>query len=705
MTFYINSNKKKVPIDGNGYPTDTTNPVNLISHEQAYKNKILKGFDITRVLIGTDIWCLDIDGCIVDGLVSDLAKDLLNLSVSNEVFIETSVSGKGLHIWGRYEGQFPPHNCKNTKLNIELYTDKRAIILGNPIINTPLLNIQSVDNCEPSNSLFNTLVESYFGETLKGLVNPDEWETGAEFTGADMLAEIKKRAPSKVTNPFTGGMSLVELLKMKKEAWEDCDKSSIDMSLLNNLAFHCKKHHEQIELTYRASNIGQYREGEEVNKLDRSAGGGMSYLVRSISQAVVDCDNVFISDVERVRDKIENPVEGLPDSPAGYYLKDFYVIYNGEGCRFYHQPTQREMSKTCFKDAFRIGPYDFEVAAVDRVLGGKTYYPGECLIVTDRNIKLINEWTNPPAPEKLTDTDKQLIDSYFRSICPLEIEREHIKKWCAHLVQRPQDKILHAVLLYGFDTGTGKSTLGVMLSKALGEENTARINNNTLSDQFNGWLTRSTFAWCDEINTSTMSRHKKNTVTETIKEWITNRSMPIREMYTSTVNAKNWVNGILFTSNDDEALFVDDKDRRLYIINVSNNMLIHSLINNGGFTQLNHGISGGQFVTYFNQIDISDFNPSTKAPITTAKEEMINNTKDPVEEMINEEIESGGRLATVDYVFLGKLADREGVAGSLIAKQLRKMGYVKYNSGGVRYWYNPLTQLAHDDIKRILKIC
>jgi hypothetical protein len=702
---YINSNTDKQPIDSNGYPVDTTNQLNLIPYDEALKNRILKGFEVSRVLTNSDVWCLDIDNCIDGGLMNELAQDLLKLSISSEVYIETSLSGKGLHVWGKYSGEFPPHNCKNTKLNIELYTDKRVIILGDKIEVSPLPTIQSIDIATPSNSIFDTLVNSYFGESLKTLVNPNNWQTDAELDGITMLSEIRKRPPSKVSNPFNSGMSLNELLEMKKEEWEKSDKSSLDMSLLNNLAFHCKKHHEQIELVYRASNIGKYRMNEKVNKLDRSAGGGMSYLVRSILQAVGDCSNVFISNIERVRDKIENHTEGLPDSPAGYYLKDFYLIYDGEGCKFHHQPSKREMSKTCFKDAFRIGPYDFEIAAVDRILGGKTYYPGEGLILKDKSIKMINLWMAPPEPEELSASDKDLIDDYFKAMCPLDIEREHLKKWCSHLIQHPQDKILHAILLYGFDTGTGKSTLGEILQKTLGEDNTARINNKTINDQFNGWLTRNTFGWCDEINTSVMTKYKKNMVNETIKEWITNRSLPIREMQTCTVNAKNWINGILFTSNNDDALLVDDEDRRLFIVKVVNNMLINRIINSGGFTRLNHEITGGEYVSYFNQINIDDFNPSLKAPVTSAKREMIENTKDPIEEIIKDEIESGGRLATNDYVFLGKLAEREGITGRSIAKQLRKMGYVKHNTGGARYWYKHNTQLSHSEIKGLMKLC
>ena len=55
-------------------------------------------------------------------------------------YLELSRSGLGLHIMFTYLGEFPAHTKKNTALNIELYHDKRYILLGTPQRGTPLHN-------------------------------------------------------------------------------------------------------------------------------------------------------------------------------------------------------------------------------------------------------------------------------------------------------------------------------------------------------------------------------------------------------------------------------------------------------------------------------------------------------------------------------------------------------------------------------------
>ena len=705
---FINSNDLKIPVTPRGINADHTNRDNWITYDEAQRVSVITGLNVSYVLHGESLWCLDIDECINDGVVSDLAQSLVTLSMNHDTYIEVSTSGTGLHIWGNYRGDIPEHSCKNTTLKIELYTDQRVVILGQSIPSSPISSITEVFGAQPSNELFELLVSSYFhasGES--GKLTPSDWLTGATMTGQGMLDDIITRAPAKKANAFSGAMSLVELLSINETQWNESDKSSLDMSLLNNLAFHCGKHHEQIELAYMATNLARYRQSEPTNKLDRSAGGGMTYLQRSILQAVADCSTTYSTTedlIEETRQKINSSDDGTPESPCGYRLRDFYAMYNGEGTKFYHVPSGNELSKGCFKDAFRIGPFEFEQAAGDRILAGKSYHPGKPLIFEENSIRLLNAWSSPPDAEPIPDADKALIDQYFSAICPSSIERDHLKRWCAHIVRFPQVKILHSVLLHGFETGTGKSTLGVILSKSVGESNTARISNSTIADQFNGWLSRATFGWCDELNTSRMSQYKKYQVSEMVKEWITNRSLPIREMYQSTVNAQNWINGFLFTSNDDESVVVDEKDRRFFIINVISNMLTQQMINDGSFTKLNHEITGGQFITYFNGVDLTGFNASAEAPNTQAKAAMVSNTLDEVGSIIAEEIECGN-LASNDYIFAGKLASREGISTRSITKHARKLGYSNFNTGGIRYWAKPGAHINHVEIKRIFKLC
>jgi P4 family phage/plasmid primase-like protien len=80
-----------------------------------------KDYGVGFVLAGDGIWFLDIDNCLVDGKWSDLALRLLDMLPGAAV--EVSVSGKGLHVFGR--GVIPPHSNRNVPLGIEFYSNQR----------------------------------------------------------------------------------------------------------------------------------------------------------------------------------------------------------------------------------------------------------------------------------------------------------------------------------------------------------------------------------------------------------------------------------------------------------------------------------------------------------------------------------------------------------------------------------------------------
>jgi len=80
-----------------------------------------KDYGVGFVFAGDGIWFLDIDNCLVDGKWSDLALRLLDMLPGAAV--EVSVSGKGLHVFGR--GVIPPHSNRNVPLGIEFYSNQR----------------------------------------------------------------------------------------------------------------------------------------------------------------------------------------------------------------------------------------------------------------------------------------------------------------------------------------------------------------------------------------------------------------------------------------------------------------------------------------------------------------------------------------------------------------------------------------------------
>lgn len=84
----------KVPLTPRGRPASSTNPATW-SPYAAVKPFDRRGF----VLAGDGIVCLDLDHCLVDGQLTGRAAAILARCPST--YVEVSLSGTGLHIWGR----------------------------------------------------------------------------------------------------------------------------------------------------------------------------------------------------------------------------------------------------------------------------------------------------------------------------------------------------------------------------------------------------------------------------------------------------------------------------------------------------------------------------------------------------------------------------------------------------------------------------
>ncbi len=126
----------KIPCDyRTGQNASAHDPAIWLDADTAIQTAAARGnnFGVGFVLTANcKLFCLDIDGCLqaAENQWSPLAHQLCTMFPGAGV--EISQSGRGLHIWGTYSGEMPPHGCKNTVLGIELYTSDRFIALGRP---------------------------------------------------------------------------------------------------------------------------------------------------------------------------------------------------------------------------------------------------------------------------------------------------------------------------------------------------------------------------------------------------------------------------------------------------------------------------------------------------------------------------------------------------------------------------------------------
>lgn len=111
----------KVPAQANGRNGSSTDPSTWTTYSEASTSTVGAGLGFA---LGDGIGCLDLDGCVSpDGTVSELAQRVLALNP--DAWVELSVSGTGLHVWGLMDerpGRVLP--------GLEIYSQGRFIALG-----------------------------------------------------------------------------------------------------------------------------------------------------------------------------------------------------------------------------------------------------------------------------------------------------------------------------------------------------------------------------------------------------------------------------------------------------------------------------------------------------------------------------------------------------------------------------------------------
>ncbi len=131
----------------------------------------------------------------------------------------------------------------------------------------------------------------------------------------------------------------------------------------------------------------------------------------------------------------------------------------------------------------------------NRTVEQMTWAPGEPILIRGR---LISEggWIerdgvacfNLYRPPSVIDGDPSKADPWLEHIrYTYGQDAEHILAWLAHRVQKPQEKINHALVLGGLQ-GIGKDTLLEPVRHAIGPWNFCEVSPSHLLGRFNGWI-------------------------------------------------------------------------------------------------------------------------------------------------------------------------------------------------------------------------
>jgi len=88
--------RNKVPLTVGGAAASSTNPTTWSEYDIAATSSV--GDGVGFVLNGDGLACIDLDHCLIDGVLADWAAEIL--AAAGRTYVEVSPSGEGLHIFG-----------------------------------------------------------------------------------------------------------------------------------------------------------------------------------------------------------------------------------------------------------------------------------------------------------------------------------------------------------------------------------------------------------------------------------------------------------------------------------------------------------------------------------------------------------------------------------------------------------------------------
>lgn len=193
--------------------------------------------------------------------------------------------------------------------------------------------------------------------------------------------------------------------------------------------------------------------------------------------------------------------------------------------------------------------------------------------------------------------------------------------WLAYPIQHPGAKMQSAVLMHGPE-GTGKNTFFGLVREIYADYGCI-FSQTELESQFNGWASRQLFAIGNEVVTRAELYQQQGR----IKNMITEPVWQINEKNLPTRMEANHCNFVFFSNRIDIAK-LDAGDRRYCVIYTppakddAFYTAVASEIREGGREALH---------AYLLNVDLGDFTPHTKPPMTRSKRELIDLGMDSTE--------------------------------------------------------------------------
>ena len=738
--YYVNSNKDKIPFNpATGALIDHTDQSNWMSYDKAAS--IAATHDcFTSVIITGGLWCLDIDKCITDDGLTEVARGLLGAVSGWPVYVEVSQSGTGLHVIGTYEGEFPLHRSKNTQLAIELYSSDRHITLGTPAPDSPVSHPEQLST--PSDGIFDWICENYFNVIggPAGAVRLADWTTQpcepwVNVGNDDAFKAMMSRKASGAT-AFGGALLPKDIFKISKEDWENQDKSSLDLSLLNHMAYYSRRNCDVMSSWYEQSNLHKWRQTESPCKLHRSTGRDsdgvkLSYIKRSILQACADCKDHWrpvesVAPAE-VRDEATGAVirEGFqyldPHAQLTQYFKGCYYIKGLDmvwspvhgmikiqvfrrlyGGYIFGLDSEGSKTTTSAENAF-FENRGFETPTISGITFDPTREYGE--IIDD----MVNTYKKPNVVMEQGDCGPFL--KHLQLMLPDEEDCRKLFYYFASMVQNQGTKFRWWPLLQGVE-GNGKSILTNFLRYTIGKNYVVEIVGSKIVRRFNAAFENAILCVGEEVRLDEDGYEKVQTI-------ITNNYLEIEKKGIDTYEVPNVMNGVLYTNLKDSVKLSSQKgyySRKIAVFftaqqsdadKIRDGMTtayFHNLAawaDKGGYSHVAHLLSTVDIPREYDPVYVYE------APRTTAYSEWVESCRDEHEAILLDAIDREIQGYRAGVIFSDRVSMLLKTSKKKVGLAIKNAGYIETgrcrleDGSSVRYYTVDGVERSQDDLKKL----
>jgi hypothetical protein len=256
-----------------------------------------------------------------------------------------------------------------------------------------------------------------------------------------------------------------------------------------------------------------------------------------------------------------------------------------------------------------------------RTVEGLAFHPGEGALFNFDGDTFANSYRNRlPTPVEPTPLELEKIEWFFARIDD-EIYRQWLKQYLGHVVQKPGVKIRSAPLIWSETQRSGKSTLlKTIPALIVGREFSKDVDYALLNSDFNDYLQRAWHVNLTEFRAGT--RGERTMINNKLKAYIADDTVPLQPKGHTGYTMPNHF-FVTATSNEDDAAAIDNNDERWGIHELKAPPFTEEERQWFQFQFMRLPRAAAVLRWYFLHIDLNGFHADGSAPMTEAKQAMV----------------------------------------------------------------------------------